>query len=149
MSQRIFNMKLYVFSVVSSDYILPVFGAFLLLLSGCAGQRPPEGGPIDTTSPEIVEISPIANTTNYAKQRISLEFNKYVDRRSVEESIFISPYVRDIEFDWSDGGKAKTRSALVKALQNDKSLKLTGLWTSTTTIGWQRLFLLPSRQGRK
>lgn len=72
-----------------------------LLLSGCAGQRPPDGGPVDTTPPEIVSVSPAPNTTNFSESRIAFEFSKYVDRRSVEESIFISPFVRDVEFDWS------------------------------------------------
>jgi hypothetical protein len=36
-----------------------------------------------------------------APERIELEFNEYVDRQSVEESIFISPYVGDLEFEWS------------------------------------------------
>ncbi|MGA7160409.1 MAG: Ig-like domain-containing protein [Bacteroidota bacterium] len=73
----------------------------LFLMYGCAGQRPPGGGPIDTTPPEIIAVYPAPNTTEYASSRISLEFSKYVERRSVEESIFISPYVKDIEYDWS------------------------------------------------
>jgi hypothetical protein len=68
---------------------------------GCAGQRPPEGGPVDTTPPEIISVYPSPNATNYTDSRIALEFSKYVERRSVEESIFISPYVKDVEFDWS------------------------------------------------
>ena len=77
------------------------FGILLVLLTGCAGQRPPEGGPVDTTPPEIVSVYPSPNSTNYTDTRIALEFSKYVERRSVEESIFISPYVKDVEFDWS------------------------------------------------
>ena len=73
----------------------------VVLLSGCAGQRPPDGGPIDTTPPEIVSVSPAPNTTNFSDSRIAFEFSKYVDRRSAEESIFISPFIRDVEFDWS------------------------------------------------
>ncbi len=76
-------------------------GIFLLLLMGCAGQRPPEGGPVDTTPPEIISVYPSPNATNYTDSRIALEFSKYVERRSVEESIFISPYVKDVVFDWS------------------------------------------------
>ncbi len=82
-----------------------VFGAGVIIILfsmfGCAGQRAPEGGPVDTTPPEIISVYPPPNTTEYASSRISMEFSKYVDRRSVEESIFISPYVREIEFDWS------------------------------------------------
>ena len=82
---------------------LNVFGvvALLFLMNGCAGERAPEGGPIDTTPPEIIDVYPPPNTTEYSSSHISLEFSKYVERRSVEESIFISPYVKDIKFDWS------------------------------------------------
>jgi hypothetical protein len=73
----------------------------LYLLAGCAGQRAPEGGPVDTTPPEIVSISPPPNTTHFTDSRIALEFSEYVDRRSVEESIFISPLAGEVEFDWS------------------------------------------------
>ncbi len=75
--------------------------AFLLTLAGCAGERPPGGGPVDTTPPEIVDVYPPPNTTGYSSSRIALEFSKYVERRSVEESIFISPYIKKIEYDWS------------------------------------------------
>lgn len=77
------------------------FGSLILLFFGCAGQRPPEGGPIDTTPPEIVSVYPAPNTTEYTDSRIAFEFSKYVDRRSVEESIFISPFVTVLEFEWS------------------------------------------------
>ncbi len=84
-----------------SAIVLPMIAVIIALLSGCAGQRLPEGGPIDTTTPEIEEVYPFPNTTNFTGQHITLVFSKYVDRRSVEESIFISPFVRNIEFDWS------------------------------------------------
>ena len=89
------------FDLPISAVFVPMIAAIFALLSGCAGQRLPEGGPIDTTVPEILEVYPFPNTTNFDGQHITLVFSKYVDRRSVEESIFISPYVRDIEFDWS------------------------------------------------
>ncbi|MDD8018748.1 MAG: Ig-like domain-containing protein, partial [Bacteroidota bacterium] len=73
----------------------------LLMLGGCAGQRPPEGGPVDITPPEIVSMYPAPNTVNYHENKIILEFSKYVERRSVEESIFISPNIGDLEFNWS------------------------------------------------
>ena len=86
--------------VFATLFIVGILGA-LVSLAGCAGQRMPEGGPIDTTSPEIISVYPAPNTINYSDTRIAFEFDKYVDRRSVEESIFISPYVKNIEFDWS------------------------------------------------
>jgi hypothetical protein len=73
----------------------------LLFLIGCAGQVPPDGGPIDREPPKIISSYPANNTTQFHEQRIAIEFDKYVDRRSVQESIFISPNVGELEFEWS------------------------------------------------
>jgi uncharacterized protein (DUF2141 family) len=82
--------------------IRSIITAFILVLvSGCAGQRPPEGGPVDLVPPEIISVYPAPNTTHFSGSEIALEFNEYVDRRSVEEAIFISPNIENIEFDWS------------------------------------------------
>ncbi len=72
-----------------------------LLFLSCANQLPPEGGPIDLVPPKIVSTYPPVNSLRVRDQKIDLEFDKYVDHRSVEESIFISPYVGELEFDWS------------------------------------------------
>ena len=72
-----------------------------MMVGGCAGQRPPGGGPVDTVPPEIVSVYPLPNTAHFNDKRFRLEFSKYVDRRSVEESIFISPPVGELDFDWS------------------------------------------------
>ncbi len=81
-----------------------VFLVLLLLLSllaGCAGQVPPDGGPVDREPPRIISTYPMQYATRFRDNRIALEFDEYVDRRSVQESIFISPYVGELEFEWS------------------------------------------------
>ena len=87
-----------------------------LLLSGCAGQVPPGGGPRDTVPPAIVRTIPDSNAVRVTPDAITLEFSKYVDRRSVEESIFISPYPGDLRYDWS--GKAVTFAFSGKLREN-------------------------------
>jgi hypothetical protein len=72
-----------------------------LLLGQCAGQVPPSGGPPDTVPPKIIRTLPDSNAVRVEMNAIELEFSKYVERRSVEESIFISPYPGDLTFDWS------------------------------------------------
>lgn len=72
-----------------------------LLLIACAGQRLPEGGPKDSEPPEVISVSPEPNTINFSGSSVSLEFNEYVDRRSVESAIFISPNIENVEYDWS------------------------------------------------
>lgn len=80
-------------------FLLPLLGPLVLL--SCAGQIPPPGGPVDVIPPEIVRTVPDTNAVHVTANEVELEFSKYVDRRSVEESIFISPYVGELEFDWS------------------------------------------------
>lgn len=72
----------------------------LVLLAGCAGQVPPGGGPLDTIPPAVIHTVPDTNATHVSASSIEFEFSEYVDRRSVEESIFISPYLGKLEFDW-------------------------------------------------
>jgi len=79
----------------------PVCALLSVLQLSCAVQQPPPGGPIDTVPPTILSTFPPSYTTNYAQNKIALEFDKDVDERSVEESIFISPDVGGLEFDWS------------------------------------------------
>jgi hypothetical protein len=73
-----------------------------LFLIGCANQHMPEGGPIDRTTPVIVSTYPdTSKQRNFSDSKIQLEFDRYVNERSVEEAIFISPHVGSLDFDWS------------------------------------------------
>jgi len=72
-----------------------------LLLVSCAGQVAPPGGPPDTVPPRIIRTVPDTNAVGVWPERIVIEFSEYVDRRSVEESIFLSPDLGTLEFDWS------------------------------------------------
>ncbi|MDA0986684.1 MAG: Ig-like domain-containing protein [Bacteroidetes bacterium] len=73
----------------------------LILIAGCAGQIPPDGGAIDFDSPMIISSSFPNNGTNFNLNKIYFEFSEYVDKRSVEESIFISPIPGKIEYLWN------------------------------------------------
>lgn len=73
----------------------------MVLLAGCAGQRPPEGGPVDSEAPEIISVLPAPNTVNFTGSSIVIEFSEYVDRRSVEDALFFSPSVAQKEVEWS------------------------------------------------
>ena len=69
----------------------------------CAHQGSPSGGPVDKIPPEIIRVYPEKHTLHYRDSKLAIEFSKYVDRRSVEGSIFISPSLGALAFDW--GGK--------------------------------------------
>ena len=62
----------------------------------------PTGGDPDLTPPTVLEIYPMAGTTNFTDNYLEITFSEYVDRRSFKESIFISPDIDGpIEYDWS------------------------------------------------
>lgn len=73
-----------------------------IFLYGCANQIYPPGGPVDTEPPYIVDVEPKPNTLNYKSNKFHFEFNEYIDRRSFEESVFISPAsIEKPKFEWS------------------------------------------------
>lgn len=68
----------------------------------CAVQIPPGGGPRDLAPPIIVESSPASGMLNFHERVLSVTFDKYVDKRAVQDAFFISPALRGHpEFDWS------------------------------------------------
>lgn len=63
---------------------------------------PPGGGEIDKVPPQIIKLLPENGTINYKENYFEITFSKYVDKRSVQEAIFISPFLqRPLKFDWS------------------------------------------------
>ncbi len=89
-------------TVIRMRSAIYVTGLMVALLSfQCANQQEPQGGPIDSIPPEIIYTEPDSNALHVNGARIVLEFDEYVDQRSVEESIFISPALGGMEFDWS------------------------------------------------
>lgn len=76
----------------------------LLILSaaGCANQMSPPGGDVDTVPPQIIEVIPADRTVNYTGKSFELTFSEYVEKRSVQENIFISPKpAGELLFSWS------------------------------------------------
>jgi hypothetical protein len=90
------------------QYIYIFYGRIILVLLfagfylSCANQLPPSGGEDDKIPPKIITSEPLNNTLNYKNNFIYFEFDEYVDRRSFEESFFISPKPKGKkEFDWN------------------------------------------------
>ena len=79
--------------------------SILILLIGlikCANQLPPPGGDPDKIPPKIVEVYPADGTTKYDDNYFEIEFSEYVDKRSVTEAIFISPFIEGgLEYNWT------------------------------------------------
>ncbi len=71
-------------------------------LSRCANQLPPPGGEVDKTPPSIVELNPKDGTVNFKGNSIDITFSEYVNRRSVQDNIFISPKINgELDYSWS------------------------------------------------
>ncbi|MDP2209030.1 MAG: Ig-like domain-containing protein [Bacteroidota bacterium] len=77
-----------------------IFGISVLGVN-CAGQFYPSGGPPDSTPPQIVETVPEENSLFFKGDRIYLKFSEYVEQRTVQEAVFISPDLGLLEFEWS------------------------------------------------
>jgi len=74
----------------------------ILLVAKCANQLPPGGGEIDKIPPEIIDIYPANGTINFDDDYFEISFTEYVDKRSVQDAIFISPALEhELDFDWS------------------------------------------------
>lgn len=110
---------------------------FILLVLACAKQAPPPGGPIDKTPPQIIFTVPEPGKTNVTLDSdIKLSFSERVDRRSVEESIFVSPMPEEaVTFKW------KAKDLVIKfpgGLKPDKTYVLT-IGTDTKDIRNNRM----------
>ncbi len=87
------------FTKVKLKYLTVVF---LVISWQCANQLPPGGGGVDLVPPKIEKAYPPNGTTNYKENYFELDFSKYVQKRSVQDAIFISPAIDgELNFDWS------------------------------------------------
>lgn len=78
-----------------------VFAA-LVLFVGCARQMPPPGGPADMTPPYVVSTIPKNDSVRVGTQTVlQVQFSETMNRRSVEEAVFISPQSAQVpKFKW-------------------------------------------------
>ncbi len=78
------------------------FFSFLLLISlnlfvRCAQTASPPGGKKDTLAPKLVSTIPLNKSKNYAGKKIELNFNEYVNIRSLNQELLITPNVGTYE----------------------------------------------------
>lgn len=97
----------------------------LFLLGGCASQRPPSGGPPDTTPPQIVNVTPENNATLVPlNQTVEFEFSEGLDHKSLAKAIFITPDPGEggVEYDWSG---RKLRLKFADSLKTNRTYVIT------------------------
>ena len=63
----------------------------VLLIYACANRGYPEGGPRDTTPPEVVAEVPESFCKNFDKKRVNIYFNEFVQLKDVNEKFIFSP----------------------------------------------------------
>lgn len=63
---------------------------------------PPPGGPVDTLPPEVVKIVPNPGAINVSTHtKIEITFSEGMNRKTVQDAIFISPWPsEEIQFHW-------------------------------------------------
>lgn len=86
------NMK-YFFSTISIITIISI-----IIISGysCANIIPPSGGPRDTLPPRLINASPKDSATNVITKNITLNFDEFVDVKSIQENLVVSPITKSI-----------------------------------------------------
>lgn len=83
-------------------FLLIILSLIFLFIYSCANQVPPTGGPDDKIPPKIIYNYPENQTLNFSDNKIIIEFDEYVDKKSVTDAFFISPFIKDeLEFIWS------------------------------------------------
>lgn len=76
--------------------------AVSLLWAGCAKQARPPGGPVDREAPTVVAHVPAMDATLVStSSAIEVEFNEPMERKSVEESVFLTPGGDELDMSWS------------------------------------------------
>ena len=63
----------------------------IVLLPSCANIVPPVGGPRDSFPPILIKATPAEATKNFTGNRITLQFDEYVEVQNAFENMLVSP----------------------------------------------------------
>ncbi|MFO7891185.1 MAG: Ig-like domain-containing protein [bacterium] len=93
---KIMGLKIYQYKTGNGLLFLKKWVLIFLLVTACAKQGMPPGGPVDKTPPRIIKTIPDTNSTFVDPNiRVEVVFNEWLNSRTVEDAVFISPYVGD------------------------------------------------------
>ena len=84
--------------IISKFILFLIIG---IILTKCANQQSPPGGPKDLIPPKIIYIYPNNGTLNFNSNYFEIEFSEYVDKLSLLDALFISPEVKNLEYNWT------------------------------------------------
>jgi uncharacterized protein (DUF2141 family) len=76
--------------------VFPVAILFLMVVASlfgasCANIIPPQGGPRDSIPPHLLNATPRDSTLNFRSDRITLNFDEYVDLQDVQNNLLFTP----------------------------------------------------------
>lgn len=104
----------------------------VLMLTGCAKQARPPGGPVDRTAPTVTGNVPAADAIEVAVTAvITVDFSEAMDRKRVEEAVFVAP-LGELAMEWSGsrqlrievrGGLTKGRTYVVTVGTDARDLR--------------------------
>jgi hypothetical protein len=72
-------------------FVVLAFVAMSLFTGGCAQIGLPTGGPKDTLAPKLVKANPENGSRNVKTNKITLEFNEYIDVQDLQQNLIVSP----------------------------------------------------------
>jgi len=98
--------------------------AALILFVSCARQMAPPGGPADMRAPYVIETYPTNDSVGVDVETVvRIQFSESMDRRSVEDAIFISPQSAQLpKFRWRGDG---VEIRFVEGLRKDRTYVVT------------------------
>ncbi len=88
-----FNNMKYFFSTI---FIITIISIIIISGYSCANIIPPSGGPRDTLPPRLINSSPKDSATNVITKNITLNFDEFVDVKSIQENLVVSPITKSI-----------------------------------------------------
>lgn len=65
-------------------------------MSGCANIVPPSGGPRDSLPPKLINAFPKDSAVNVTSKNITLNFDEFVDVKSIQENLVVSPITKNL-----------------------------------------------------
>lgn len=80
--------------------LVPSVSIVFFVILSCANPKPPSGGEPDKTPPKVIKFYPSNYTTNFRENDIEISFNKWVDRGSVVNNVFLNPPTK-YQLNWS------------------------------------------------
>ena len=65
--------------------------AWIVIISSCANQGMPQGGPRDSVPPVLIETKPEFRALNFDDDKIQFTFDEYIDPLGISDELVISP----------------------------------------------------------